>query len=255
LSFDRCDLLGIPVDAVDMVETLYFVRERIVQRNPTQIVTVNSEFIVLSQTDPDFARALRAADLHTPDSAGVVWAMRRRGFHVPQRVGGADLIWLSSEQASRLGHRIFLLGARDGVAEMAAAELRRRYPDLQVAGTFAGSPAPADEASIVDLIRRAGPDILFVAFGAPPQDKWIARNLLATGVTVAIGVGGSFDYVAGITQRAPHWMQRSGLDWLWRLIRQPWRWRRMLALPRFIWMVWRSERRTLKGQSGEQPGG
>jgi N-acetylglucosaminyldiphosphoundecaprenol N-acetyl-beta-D-mannosaminyltransferase len=210
---------------------------------PAQIVTVNAEFVMLARDYPDFGQVLRSAELATPDGAGVVWAMRRKGTDVLERVGGADLIWAVSELAAGLGHRVFLLGAAEGVATKAAARLRAAYPGLQVAGAYSGSPDTDQEGDIVDLIRRSRADILFVAFGAPRQDVWIARNLKATGASVAIGVGGSFDYVAGLARRAPRWMRRRGLDWFWRLLHQPWRWRRMLALPRFAWLVWRSQSR------------
>jgi N-acetylglucosaminyldiphosphoundecaprenol N-acetyl-beta-D-mannosaminyltransferase len=115
-------------------------------------------------------------------------------------------------------------------------------PGLLIVGTHSGSPAPEEEDSIVDLVRTSGAHILFVAFGAPQQDLWIARNLARSGAVVGMGVGGSFDYLAGTARRAPRWMQERGLDWLWRLVQQPWRWRRMLALPRFAWAVLREGR-------------
>jgi N-acetylglucosaminyldiphosphoundecaprenol N-acetyl-beta-D-mannosaminyltransferase len=155
-------------------------------------------------------------------------------------VGGSDLVWSIPEQASRLGHRVFLLGGREGVAQAAANTLAGSYPGLQIAGAFAGSPQVDHDAALAEMVRNTAADILFVAFGAPAQELWIARNLAATGVSVAVGVGGSLDYLAGTARRAPTWMQNRGLEWLWRLVQQPWRWRRMLALPRFAWMVMRS---------------
>jgi N-acetylglucosaminyldiphosphoundecaprenol N-acetyl-beta-D-mannosaminyltransferase len=137
---------------------------------------------------------------------------------------------------------VFLLGAAEGVAAAAALRLQASIPGLAVGGTYAGSPTPGEEDSIVDLVRMSGAAILFVAFGAPQQDLWIARNLARSGAVVGMGVGGSFDYLAGTARRAPIWMQERGLDWLWRLIQQPWRWRRMLALPRFTWSVLREGR-------------
>ncbi|MGH2391295.1 MAG: WecB/TagA/CpsF family glycosyltransferase, partial [Chloroflexota bacterium] len=133
--------------------------------------------------------------------------------------------------------RLFLLGAGPGVAEAAGAALRSHYPTLTIAGALAGSPRPCDEAAIGAAIRSARPDILLVAFGAPAQDLWIARNRSALGVPVAIGVGGAFDFLAGRIPRAPGWMRRLGVEWFYRLARQPWRWRRMIALPRFAAMV------------------
>jgi N-acetylglucosaminyldiphosphoundecaprenol N-acetyl-beta-D-mannosaminyltransferase len=128
------------------------------------------------------------------------------------------------------------------VAAAVAQKMKATHSELQIAGFHAGSPSCVEEADIVDLIRRSGAELLFVAFGAPQQDVWIARNIVRTGVFAAIGVGGSFDYVAGNARRAPTWMQERGVEWLWRLLNQPWRWRRMLALPRFVWLVMRESR-------------
>lgn len=248
MSGRRADVLGVPVDIVSERDILMFVQERVEARRPARIVTVNAEFVILARKDAEFAEALRTADLATPDGAGVVWAMRRQGAAPPARVGGADLIWSMSEQAAGAGQSVFLLGGAEGIASTAARRLCARYPDLRVAGAYSGSPAVDDEAYIVDLVRRSGADLLFVAFGAPQQDLWIARNLGRTGACVAIGVGGSFDYVAGVARRAPRWMRRRGLDWLWRLMRQPWRWRRMLALPEFAWLVLRHGPRRAAGE-------
>jgi len=241
VTYRRAEVLGVPVDAVSERQILDFVKRRIDEAAPARVVTVNAEFVMLARRDPHFAAVLRSADLATPDGAGVVWAMRRKGVVVPERVGGADLIWSVPALAAREGQSVFFLGGAEGVAASAAQRLRERYPRLRVAGTYSGFSEPGEEAHIVDLVRRSGAQILFVAFGAPAQDLWIARNLSATGAMIGLGVGGSFDYVAGTARRAPVWMRRQGLDWLWRLIRQPWRWRRMLALPRFAWLVWRHE--------------
>lgn len=239
---ERAYVVGVPVDRVTAADVLAFVREHVVARLPAHITTVNAEYVVRAQHDAEFLRVLRSADLATPDSAGVLWALRRQGIRLPYRVGGSDLIWSLSLQAAEFGHRVFLLGGQPGIAERAAERLTRAYPGLCVAGTFAGTPRPSDEESIVHLVRRSEADILFVAFGAPRQDLWIARNLVATGVSCALGIGGSFDYVAGAAARAPVWMREYNLDWLWRLAVQPWRWRRMLALPRFAWLVLRQDR-------------
>jgi N-acetylglucosaminyldiphosphoundecaprenol N-acetyl-beta-D-mannosaminyltransferase len=235
----RYNVAGVNVDQVMEQDVLGFVRHRVRAGEPAQIVTVNAEYVVRAKHDARFARILEEADLATPDGAGVVWAMRRQGADQRSRVGGADLIWSLADLAQQEGLRVYFLGGRDDVARRAAECLRQSLPALQVAGAYSGSPAPQEEASIVHLIRQSRAHILFVAFGAPEQDLWIARNLRPTDVSVAIGVGGSFDYLAGTARRAPAWMRERGLEWLWRLVRQPWRWRRMLALPRFVWLVYR----------------
>ncbi len=136
-------------------------------------------------------------------------------------------------------------GLAPGVAEQAAARLVEQNPGLQIVGTYAGSPAPDEEDDIIARINASGADILFVAYGAPRQDIWIARNRERLNVQVAMGVGGTFDFIAGIVPRAPRWMRRIALEWLYRLYKQPWRWRRMLRLPRFVWAVIRHRERAL----------
>jgi N-acetylglucosaminyldiphosphoundecaprenol N-acetyl-beta-D-mannosaminyltransferase len=233
----RTFVLGVPVDAVTEEDILAFVADAVQHRRMTQIVTINAEYVMRARRDPVFRAVLCSADLCTPDGAGVVWAARRRGTWIRERVGGADLIWSLAAQAVTCGHRLFLLGGAAGVAEIVACKLQERFPGLIIAGTYAGYPDPTHDRQQVALIKRAKPDILLVAFGAPAQDLWIARNKLELGVPVSMGVGGSFDYVAGRAVRAPLWMRKAGLDWLWRLVHQPWRWRRMMVLPPFAWLA------------------
>jgi N-acetylglucosaminyldiphosphoundecaprenol N-acetyl-beta-D-mannosaminyltransferase len=149
-----------------------------------------------------------------------------------------DLSRRLADLAARQGYRLFLLGAAPGVGQRAADCLNADYPGLQVAGVYAGSPDAAEETAITDRIRAAAPHILLVAYGAPAQDKWIARNLQRLGVPVCVGVGGVLDYLAGAVPYAPAWLRRLGLEWLYRLTRQPKRWRRIWrAVVVFPWLV------------------
>jgi len=157
-------------------------------------------------------------------------------------VAGSTLVGQIAERAAQKGWRLYLLGARPGVADQAAGTLRARYPGVNIVGTFPGSPASEEQEAIVERILAARPDVLLVAFGAPAQDVWIARNQPRLHVPVVMGVGGSLDFIAGVAKRAPGWVQRIGLEWLYRLIREPWRWRRQLALPQFVWRVLRARR-------------
>ncbi len=233
-------ILGIPVHDVTMTETLDAIGQFIEAHTPHQICTVNPEFIMAAQTDLDFKRILNQADLNLPDGIGVIWAAKRAGYALRERVAGSDLIFQLADRAAKTGWRIFLLGAAEGVAEQTAIKLRALYPGMNIVGTWAGSPLPEADDEAVRRIQAAEADIVLVAYGAPKQDKWIDRNLKRTGASVAIGVGGSFDFVVGTQRRAPRWIQRLNLEWLYRLVREPRRWRRQLALPKFVWRVLRN---------------
>jgi N-acetylglucosaminyldiphosphoundecaprenol N-acetyl-beta-D-mannosaminyltransferase len=230
-------ILGVRVDDVTCEETLAQFEEFIAARTPHQVVTVNPEFIMAAQRDDEFRRILNQSALALPDGAGLLWAARFLGRPLRQRLAGTDTVEQFAARAAEHSYRLFLLGAAPGVAEEAARRLCSRYPGLVVVGTHAGSPSPDEDDEIAAMVSAAKPDVLFVAYGAPQQDRWIARNLVRLDVPVAMGVGGAFDFIAGRVPRAPRWMQRAGLEWLYRLIREPWRWRRMLALPRFVWAV------------------
>ncbi|HTP08770.1 MAG TPA: WecB/TagA/CpsF family glycosyltransferase [Anaerolineae bacterium] len=233
-------ILGIPVHDVTIEETLVLIDQFVHDGVSHQLCTVNPEFIMTAQQDAEFKRILNQSALNLPDGIGVVWAAKRLGYPLRERVAGSDLVGQIADRAQKTDWRIFLLGAAEGVAEQAAVILRARYPQTHIVGTYAGSPRPEDETDITARIRSSEANVLLVAYGAPKQDKWIARNIERTGVAVAIGIGGSLDFIVGTQQRAPQWMQRLGLEWFYRLVREPWRWRRQLALPQFVWRILRS---------------
>ena len=230
-------ILGVRVDALTYTGLLARIGEYIAAGTPHQIATVNPEFVMEARRNPSFAAVLEQADLCMPDGVGLLWAARRLGGTLPQRVTGSDAVPLIAERAAERGWRSYLLGAAPGVAERTAEILAQRYPGVQIVGTYAGSPSDGDAPEIIARVRQAHPDILFVAYGAPRQDLWIAQHKAEVLVPVMMGVGGSFDFIAGVQKRAPRWVQRLNLEWLYRLITQPWRWRRQLALPRFAWAV------------------
>ena len=230
-------ILGVRIDNLDQTQAIDRLLQFVASGRPHQVVTVNPEFIIAAQRDAAFRAVLAAADLALPDGAGLLWASRLLGTPLRGRATGVDTIEGLAPLAARHGLSFYLLGAAPGIAEEAAARLQARAPGLRIAGTYAGSPAIEEEDGIVERVRRAAPDLLFVAYGAPQQDLWIARNLQRLGVPVAMGVGGSFDYISGRTPRAPKAWRSLGMEWLYRLIQQPWRWRRMLALPEFALRV------------------
>ena len=245
-------ILGVPVHDVTNAGTLDLIDRFVAERTPHQLCSVNPEFVMAAQHDAEFMRVLNHSAVNFPDGVGLLWAARRMGRPLHERVAGSDLTVQIAALSARKGWRIFLLGAGHGVAELAATKLRAQYPGVNIVGALAGSPAVDREDPIVDRVRQAAPDILLVAYGAPKQDKWIARNIERIGAPVAIGIGGSLDFIAGVQRRAPRWMQRIGLEWLYRLVREPWRWRRQSALPRFVWRVLCERRRRRKMGEGER---
>ena len=234
---DSVEILGARVDDATYADLLDQVDAFVDSGKPHHVITVNVEMLVAAHDDPEFAAVLDRGDLNVADSVGVMLAARLLGRPLRQRVTGSDGIYRLAAHSAKKGYRPFLLGAAPGVAELAAQNLKLENPRLDLAGTYAGSPRASDEHDIIQRIRAANPDLLLVAYGVPAEEKWIARNRLRLGVPVMIGVGGAFDFAAGVTKRAPHWMRRLGLEWLFRLVSEPWRWRRQLALPRFALLV------------------
>ncbi|MBE2266723.1 MAG: WecB/TagA/CpsF family glycosyltransferase [Anaerolinea sp.] len=235
---DSLHILGIPVSRITndewMVQIAWWVKEK---DRLHHVCTVNPEMLMIAQKDVNFRNILSRVDLTVPDGVGLLWASRRLGKPIRERVTGSDGVPRIAQEAASRGWRLFLLGAAEGVADKAAAVLRDRFPGVQIVGVYAGSPKPEDEDAQVELINASGADILLVAYGAPEQDKWIARNAPRLNVSMAMGIGGSLDFVAGVIPRAPLRWQKLGLEWLYRLYLQPWRIRRMLRLPLFVMAV------------------
>jgi N-acetylglucosaminyldiphosphoundecaprenol N-acetyl-beta-D-mannosaminyltransferase len=231
----RISILGVAIDDVIEQESVERIAEYIAEGGAHQIVTVNPEFVMEAQRNPIFRGVLAAADLATPDGFGLLLVARMRKTPFRGRVTGVELTERLAAESAKRGWRIFFLGAAPGVAEEASERLAQRYPGMQIAGCYAGSPQIGDELEIRRIVQEAKPDILLVAYGHPAQDLWIARNQPFLQVPVAIGVGGVFDYVAGRVQRAPFLLRKLGLEWLFRLWKQPWRWRRIVtAVPVFL---------------------
>lgn len=239
-------VLGIPVlsgrAAVIESEIRGFLREPWDGRC-RHVATVNPEYVMAARADQTFGAALRAADLNTVDGVGVLLAVRLTGSTGGQaeRLSGVQLVESLTRTSASDGAPVFFLGAGPGVADAAIQVLRSRWPDATIAGSWGGGrPHAPDDAAAIERIAESGARILFVAYGATGQVAYIERNreqLARAGVRLAIGIGGSLDMISGLTPRAPLLVQRIGLEWLFRLITQPWRWRRQLALPRFAALV------------------
>lgn len=236
----RVEILGVPVDNVTAAEALQLAQTLGRNRNranTAHLVTANAEIVTQAQSDPDLMRILTEADVVVPDGIGLVWAARVMGQPLSERVPGVELAEALIAGSATGDYAVYLLGAAPGVAEEAVARLGTRYPGIRIAGMRHGYFSPQEEAEVLADIRAAQPDVLLVGLGAPRQEKWIAKHRHALGAGLAIGVGGSFDIFAGRSRRAPKWLQKLGLEWLYRLMRQPSRAGRMLALPRFALAV------------------
>ena len=204
------------------------------------IFTVNPEFIVAARSDQEFRNVLQRNDLNLIDGAGLLLAARWHGHRRCERLPGIELISHICQLCVAGNYSLFLLGGRHGSAAAAAAALVSRYPGLRVAGTAEPDDPFGQADSICRVIADSGARVLLVAFGTPRQEYWIARNLPHCHVRLAVGVGGAFDMIAGRVRRAPRWVRRIGLEWLFRLAIQPWRWRRQRVLPIFIGLAARS---------------
>ena len=230
-------VLGIPIAPFTMEESVSVIDGLIKNKKPSLIATANAEMVMMAQQDNVLADILRSAALVVPDGAGVVWAARQLGRPVPQRVAGYDLVQKLLSVSGHKGYRLYFLGAAPGIAAKAKLYAEQKHPGVAIVGVRDGYFQPADEDAVIAEITECRPDILLVALGVPRQEKWLANNLGRLRVPVVMGVGGTFDVMAGVVTRAPAWMQQSGLEWLYRLLKQPHRALRMLALPRFVMKV------------------
>jgi N-acetylglucosaminyldiphosphoundecaprenol N-acetyl-beta-D-mannosaminyltransferase len=240
-------LLGIQVHAVDLEGALAWIRARIAARAPGYVVTLNGALLVQAARRADLRDLVNGAGLVTADGVGVLLTARILGVDLRERVAGIDLTLALLELAAAVGYRVFLLGGAPGAA---AAQMRRRHPTLRVVGARHGFFTPDDEPRLVDEIRAAAPDVLLVALGAPRQERWMRRWSAELGVPVSMGVGGSFDVIAGRLPRAPMWMRRAGLEWLHRALREPRRWAVVRTIPPLFLLAARERLRRWARNSG-----
>lgn len=239
---DRVAILGVGFDRVALSGAATAIAARLARGERTFVVTANPEFVMLARRERDVAEIARTADLVIPDGTGIVAAARLLGDPLPGRAPGRLLVDALVPILAERRLSLYLLGAAPGIADRAAARLRARRPELRIAGTHAGS---ATDDGAVELVARAAPDVLLVAYGMPQQERWIARNLgRLPSVRLAMGVGGVFDQLAGQATVPPRLVHAAGVEWLWRLAREPRRWRRQRALPLFAALVLAERLRT-----------
>lgn len=256
---EKIKVLKIKFDSITLNEATKKALNLANDKKQHYITTPNPEILLESLRNNKFKKILNKSDLNTPDGIGILWAAKylhitrnTNSFFIKilkwlysliaipfspkyfktilkERVTGADLVSEICKNSANTQNKIFLLGSAEGIAKKTAEILEKKYPGVKIAGTYAGTPNSPDEKQIIQIINKARPNILFVAYGAPSQELWISRNLKKMpSVKLAAGIGGSFDFITGKLKRAPKWMQKLGLEWLYRLFQQPSRIKRII---------------------------
>jgi N-acetylglucosaminyldiphosphoundecaprenol N-acetyl-beta-D-mannosaminyltransferase len=230
---EKVNILGVKVDMVTISEAADKIIDFLKEDGLHPVYTPNSEIIMVAYKDPEFADILNKASLLTADGIGVVYASRILKKPIKERAAGYDIACRVLEKINYTEHSLFLFGGKPGVAETAEKNLKTKYPGLKIAGTRNGYFKPEDEPEIVKQINDSGADLIFVCLGAPKQEKWINAHRDELNAKVAMGIGGSLDVFAGTAERAPEFFCKTGLEWFYRLCKEPWRAGRMAQLPVF----------------------
>lgn len=237
MNIEKVTILGIPVARLTMEEVLVWATDTVKEGKPAHVVTANAEIIYRAHRDPQLGEILRQAALVTADGSGVVWASRYLGAPTPERVTGVELTERLLALAEEKGWGVYFLGAKQEVVERAVKNVLIRHKGLKISGYRDGYFTKQENDQVMSNIDRVKPHILLAALGSPKQEYFIRELQARFQIPLAIGVGGTFDVLAGTVQRAPAWFQRHGLEWLYRLLKEPSRFGRMLALPRFVLAV------------------
>lgn len=221
----RIQLLNIEVDNISMEEALHRIDAMAQDRKPTYVVTPNLDHIVTIERDAYFREAYAHADLILADGKPLLWIAKARKTPIREKISGSDLFPRLAELAANKGYTMFFLGAGEGIAAQAAEKLKKQYPGLRIAGCYAPPIGfERDRSAVHEIIQRvqtANPDILVVGLGTPKQEKFLYRYYKQMGVPVSLGLGASFDFIAGNRKRAPRWMSEHGLEWLYRTLQEP----------------------------------
>ena len=242
----KIDVMGVQFDNVTMEQALCRAEELLQAGQAQYCVTPNAEIVYEAMHDASFAKLLNEAALVLPDGAGVVLGAKILGTPLQQKVAGIDFAHNLLGVMEKSGKKLYLLGSKPGIAELAAENMQKEFPRLQICGTADGYFK--EEGPVIEKINAAKPDVLFVCLGAPKQELFMKRYQQELNVSLMIGLGGSLDGFAGTVKRAPKWMIRLQLEWLYRLIKEPKRFGRMLRLPKFLFAVWR--KRLFGGKHG-----
>lgn len=236
MSFQTVHILGVPFVRATMDEMMSVIHAHVKQQKPCFIVTANPEIVMKANEEPTYMATIQQADYVVADGIGVVKAAEWLGTPLPERVAGYDLLCRCLQLADEHEYRVYMIGAKEEVVQAAAKHVRDRYPNARLVGVRNGYFDWNDQ-TIVEEVKQAEPDFVFVALGMGKQEQWIAEHIHTVGRGVWMGVGGSFDVLAGVVKRAPELWIRLNLEWLYRLLKQPTRAKRMMALPRFAWTI------------------
>ena len=233
----KTNILGVPFDTYTLEQTAQKAVSMFDENGQHIICTPNPEIVMEARKDRELMGILKAADLVTPDGVGVVWASKYSDVQLKERVSGYDLVLKIFEKMNGTDYTVYFFGGAPGVAQKAAEMMKLKFPGLKVVGVHNGYFDEKEERKIIADIKRVQPSLLLVGLGAPKQEKWIYNNLRLTGAKVAIGIGGCFDVMSGNLKRAPKIFCKLGLEWFYRLITQPTRFKRMMKLPKFVLAV------------------
>lgn len=239
----RYQIFNTYVDVYSFDETVHKIERIISERNPTQHVVINASKVNLMQKDRQLTEIVNSCPLINADGASIVWAAKKLDIPLKERVTGIDLFLKLVEISNDKGYRIFLFGAKEEVVAKVKRTFEEKYSNLKIAGIRNGYFNEAEEPEIVNMIAQSNSDILFVAFSSPKKEFWINKYLHQLKVPFVMGVGGSFDIVAGMTSRAPVWMQKKGLEWLYRFFQEPRRmWKRyIIGNAKYIILVYKTK--------------
>ncbi|WP_028543941.1 WecB/TagA/CpsF family glycosyltransferase [Paenibacillus taiwanensis] len=239
-------IYGIPFSKLTMQDTVVWLTQAIQERRSTHVITANPIMVMAALENANFMKVMKQSDLVVPDGTGVVWAANYVGDPLPERVTGFDLLHQLMTAGQEYRWRVYMLGASPEVIQEAASRLQQQYPAIEIVGYRDGYFGAAEDEQVVEQISSLHPDILFVARGADTQEPWIAKYRDRLNSTVMMGVGGSFDVISGRSKRAPEWVQSMRIEWLYRLVKEPSRFTRMLALPKFALKVMRDKEKVTK---------
>lgn len=246
MNIPKINIFGVPISKLGFKDTVKVLVEAVESRRPHQVITANPIMVMTALNDPAYLQLMQNAEFVVPDGAGVVWASGYVGNPVAERVPGIEIMQELLKISEARGWRIYLLGASAEVIGAAADKIRQQHPKLIVAGVRDGYFGEEGDQQVIEEIRAAAPDLLFVGRSADKQEPWISRYKEQLGVPVVMGVGGSFDVISGKLKRAPKLFRQLRLEWFYRLLQEPYRYRRMLILPKFAMKVIREKENVQK---------